>query len=148
MCVENLRTGLNFLGQLIWGVTLGLLRKWTFPISLLGNPRNVYWNPQNKGLFFWDISIWGVTCLGLLKKWIVLPSISLKPPLMCVETLRTGLNFPRQSIWGVTCLGFLWKHEHFPISLPWKPHKCVLKPTEQGLFFRDYRFEGSHLGLL
>ena len=25
-----------------------------------------------------------------------------------------------------------------------KPHKCVLKPSEQGLFFQDDRFEGSH----
>ena len=27
---------------------------------------------------------------------------------------------------------------------PWKPHKFVLKPSEQGLFFWDDWFEGSH----
>ena len=27
---------------------------------------------------------------------------------------------------------------------PEKPHKCVLKPSEQGLFFQDDGFEGSH----
>ena len=27
---------------------------------------------------------------------------------------------------------------------PEKPHKCVLKPSEQGLFFQDDWFEGSH----
>ena len=27
---------------------------------------------------------------------------------------------------------------------PEKPHKCVLKPSEQGSFFQDNHFEGSH----
>ena len=62
---------------------------------------------------------------------------------MCVETLRTGLIFPRQSFWGVTCLGFLEKWTFSHIS-PQKPHKCVLKPSEQDLFFWDSQFEGSH----
>ena len=59
------------------------------------------------------------------------------------ETLRTGLIFLRWSIWGVTCLGLLskWMFSHLS---PWKPHKCVLKPSEQGSIFRDNRFEGLH----
>ena len=62
---------------------------------------------------------------------------------MCVETLRTGLVFPRQSIWGVTCLGLLkkWMFSHLSSE---KPHKCVLKPSEQCSFFWDDWFEGSH----
>ena len=62
---------------------------------------------------------------------------------MCVETLRTGLIFPRQLIWGVTCLGFLEKWSFSHLS-PLKHHKCVLKPSTQGLFFWDNQFEGSH----
>ena len=62
---------------------------------------------------------------------------------MCVETLRTVLVSQRQSIWGVTCLGLV---ENFMFShlSPWKHHKCVLKPSEQCLFFWDDRFGGSH----
>ena len=51
----NLRTGLDFLRQLIWGVTwLGL--PWSQPLSiyLLINPINVCWNPQNRACFFGD----------------------------------------------------------------------------------------------
>ena len=62
---------------------------------------------------------------------------------MCVETLRTGLVFPRWSIWGVTCLGLVEKLT-FSCLCPWKHHKCVLKPSEQGLFFWDNQFERSH----
>ena len=114
----------------------------SFPIYLLWNPIYVCWKPQNRPQFFENIDLRG-HMPRFTQKMKVFPSISLKPPLMCVETLRTGLNFPRQSIWGVTCLGFLkkWTFSHL---FPWKPHKCVLKPTEHGLFFWDYRFEGSH----
>ena len=62
---------------------------------------------------------------------------------MCVETLRTGLIFPRWSIWGVTCLGLVEKLM-FSCLCPWKHHKCVLKPSEQGSFFWDNQFERSH----
>ena len=62
---------------------------------------------------------------------------------MCVETLRTVLISPRRSIWGVTCLGLLKKWTFSPLS-PEKPHKCVLKPSEQGSFFQNDWFEGSY----
>ena len=62
---------------------------------------------------------------------------------MCVETLKTVLVFPRWLIWGVTCLGLLWKWTFSHLS-PEKPHKCVLKPSEQCSFFQDDWFEGSH----
>ena len=62
---------------------------------------------------------------------------------MCIGMLRTGIIFPRWSIWGVTCLGLVekWTFSHL---CPCKHHKCVLKPSEQGLLFQDNRFEGSH----
>ena len=62
---------------------------------------------------------------------------------MCVETLRTVLVSPRQLIWGVTCLGYLekWMFSHVSSQ---KPHKCVLKPSEQSSFFCDNWFGGSH----
>ena len=103
MCVETLRTGLNFLRR--WSLRGHMLR---FPLKM-----NVF------------------------------PSICLEAPLMCVDTLRKGLIFLRQSIWGVSCLGLLSKWMVFHLS-PWKPHKCVLKPLEQGSIFWDDQFEGSH----
>ena len=63
---------------------------------------------------------------------------------MCVETLRTGLIFSKTiEFEGITCWGLLskWMFSHLS---PWKPHKCVLKPTEQGSIFWDDGFEGSH----
>ena len=36
---------------------------------------------------------------------------------------------------------FTLKMNVFHLS-PWKPHKCVFKPSEQGLFFPDNQFEG------
>ena len=46
MCVETLRTGLVYPRQSIWVVTcLHLLENEHFPIYLLGNPKNVCWNP-------------------------------------------------------------------------------------------------------
>ena len=62
---------------------------------------------------------------------------------MCVEIPRTGLVFARQSIWGVTCLGLFSKWMFCYLS-PWKPHKWVLKPSEEGSFLLDNQFEGSH----
>ena len=62
---------------------------------------------------------------------------------MCVETLRTGLVFLTWLIWGVTCLRLLQKLTFSHLS-PQKPHKCVFKPSEQGLFFQDVWFEASH----
>ena len=77
------------------------------------------------------------------QKMNIFPSISLETPEMCVETIRIELVFLRQLIWGVTCLGFLEKWSFSHLS-PLKHHKCVLKPSTQGLFFWDNRFEGSH----
>ena len=73
----------------------------------------------------------------------VLPSISLEMPKMCVEILRTGLIFQRWLIWKVTCLGLLWEWMFSHLS-PWKPQKCLLKPSEQWSFFKDDWFVGSH----
>ena len=38
---------------------------------------------------------------------------------------------------------FTLKMNVFP-SISSETHKCVLKPSEQGVFFQDDRFEGSH----
>ena len=148
MCVETLRTGLVFLRQSIWGVTcLSLLYKWNtnehFPIYLHGNTINVCWNPQNRAWFSEMINLRGHMPRFTLKM-NVFPSICLETPLMCIETLRTGLVFTRRLIWGITCLGLLskWMFSHLSA---WKPHKCVLKSSEQGLFLQDDWFEGSHV---
>ena len=39
---------------------------------------------------------------------------------------------------------FTLKMNVFSIYLLENLHKCVLKPPEQGLFFQDNPFEGSH----
>ena len=55
MCVQTLRTVPVSPRQLIWGVTcLSLVEKFMFPTYVLGNTRNVCWNPQNRAFFFWD----------------------------------------------------------------------------------------------
>ena len=143
MCVETLSTGLVFVRWSIWGVTcLGLLKKWMFSIYLLRNTRNVCWNHQNRACFSEMIDLRG-RMPRFTWKMNVLPSISLEMPGMCVGSIRTGLIFPRQLIWGVTCLGLLKKCPFFHLS-PSKCHKCVLKPSAQGLFLWDDQFEGSH----
>ena len=111
-----------------------------FPIYLLGNTINVCWNPQNRVCFSETIGLRGHMPRFTLKM-NVFPSISLESPEMCVETIRTGFVFLRRSIWGVTCLGLLEKLMFSHIS-PWKPHKCVLKPSEQGSFFKMIDLRG------
>ena len=69
-------------------------------------------------------------------------SISLEIPYMCVETLRRGLVFLRWSIWGITCLCLLEKCTCFPCISFGNSHKCVLKPSAQGLFFWGDQFDG------
>ena len=113
-----------------------------FPIYLLWNPIHVCWNTQNRAQFSETINLRGHMPKFTLNMH-VFPSIFFETPYMCVETLRTGLNFLRQSIWGVTCLSLLSTCMSFHLS-SWKPHKCVLQPWEEGSFFWDDQFEGSH----
>ena len=129
MCVQTLRTVLVFPRRSIWGVTcLGLLKKCMFPIYLHRNPQNVCLNPQNSAHFSRKIDLRG-HMPRFSWKMHVFPAMS--------------LFFLRWSISGVTCLGFLSKWMFSDLS-PEKPHKCVLKPSEQCSFFQDIRFEGSH----
>ena len=46
------------------------LKNECFPMYLLRNPINGYWNCQNRGHVLPSWSIWGVTWLGLLEKWM------------------------------------------------------------------------------
>ena len=113
-----------------------------FPSIFSKNPINVCWNPQNMDHFSKTINLRGHMPRFTLKM-NVFPSISWETPEMCVETLRTVLIFPRWSIWGVTCLGLVGKWM-FSYLCPWKHHKCVLEPSEQGSFFQVDQFHGSH----
>ena len=54
-------------------------------IYLLGNPKNVFWNPQKRDHFF------QMTCLHLLWKMNMFPSIYLETPKLCIETLPENL---------------------------------------------------------
>ena len=53
---------------------------------------------------------------------------------MCVETLRTGFVFSETIDLRGHMPRFTLKMNIFP-SIFLEPHKCVLKPSEQGLFF-------------
>ena len=144
MCVETIRTGFVFSKtiDLRGHMPRFTLKNECFPICLLGNTINGCWNSQNRACFSKMIDLRG-HMPRFTWKMNIFPSISLETPYMCVEAIRTGLVFPRQSIWGVTCLGLLekWMFSHL---YPWKPHKCVFKPSEQASFFQDNQFEGSH----
>ena len=100
------------------------------------------WNPQNRACLSKTINLRG-HMPAFTWKMNIFKSISLETPKMCVEIPRTGLVFAGQSIWGVTCLGLFSKWMFCYLS-PWKPHKWVLKPSEEGSFFPDDQFEGSH----
>ena len=67
MCDDTLRTGLDFLRRLIWGVTIPrfTIKNEDFPIYLFGNPHKCVLIPSEQGLYFLRQLIWGVTCLVL-----------------------------------------------------------------------------------
>ena len=70
------------------------------------------------------------------------PSIyTLRNPINVCYNPGTVLDFLWRSIWRVTCLILpnKWMISHLSAE---KSHKCVLKPSEQGLFFWDDWFEG------
>ena len=113
-----------------------------FPIYLLRNQINVCWNPQNSAHFSKTIDFMGHMPRFTLKMNIF-PYISWEIPDMCVETLRTVLDFLRWLLWGVTCLFLVEKWSFYQLC-PWKPKKCMLKPSQQGLFFWDNQFKWSH----
>ena len=144
MCIDTLRTGLVFLRQSIWGVTcLGLLKKWMFSHLSLWKPINVCWNPQNRARFYETIHLRGH-----------MPRFTSKNKCFPIYLIRIARNvvlklseqgsfFWPWLIWGVTWLGLVEKWMFFHLCA-WKLHKWVLELSEQGLFFQDNRFEGSH----
>ena len=87
--------------------------------------------------------IWGVTCLGLLEKWTCFP-------IYLFRNIRNVCwNHQNRACFSETIdlrghmPWFTWKWM-FSHPSPEQPHKCVLKPSEQGSFFLDNWFEGSH----
>ena len=144
MCVEILRTRLVFLRWLIWGVTfLGKTKKWTFFHLPASKPHKCVLKPAEQGLFFSKM----IDLKAYSKNW-TFPIYLLRNAINCVETCRRVLfsetinlrdHLPR----------FTLKTEYFSNLSPWKPHKCVLKPPEQGPFFPKWSIWGIiGLGLL
>ena len=75
----------------------------------------------------------------------IFPSISLETPYMCSWNPQNRARFSKMINLKGHMPRFTLKHEHFPIYLLGNPiHVYVLKPLEQGLFFQDDQFEGSH----
>ena len=128
-----------------WSLNFHSLEKWTFfNLSHLETPK-MCTESHRTGLHLYA----GQSDLrGPLPRFIpkinVLLSISLETPITSVLKLyKRGFIYTRQSIWGVTCLHLLEKWTFSHLS-PWKPQKCVLKPSEEGSFFEDDQFERSH----
>ena len=146
MCVETLRTGLIFPRR---SDLRGHMPKFTsqnkhFLIYLLGIPINVCWNPKNMASFFQEDLIWRVTCLCLLSKWTWFPIYLLGNPIYVFwNPQNQGLIFRRRFDLRGHIPWFYSEKWTFSHLSPWKPHKCVLIPSEQGLFFWDDWFEGS-----
>ena len=63
---------------------------------------------------------------------------------MCVEIHQNSVHFSETNDLRGHMSRFSWKINMFSNLCPWKHNKCVLKPSEQGLFFWDICFEGSH----
>ena len=93
-------------------------------------------------------SIWGVTCWGLLSKWMFFHLSAWKPINVCWNP-QNRAQFSEMMDLRDHMPRFTLKMNVFPsISLE-TPDKCVLIPLEQGSFFQDNQFEGSHIwGLL
>ena len=68
---------------------------------------------------------------------------------MCVETLRTGFNFP-ETIQFEESHAYVYSEKWmFSHLSSWKPHTCVMKPSEQGSFSLRWLIWGvTCLGLL
>ena len=92
MCVVILRTGLVFakIIDLKGHMPSIYSQNECFPIYLLGNPKNVCWNPQNRDHFSKMINLRGHMPMFTLKNECF-PIYLLGNPKMCVETLRTGI---------------------------------------------------------
>ena len=152
MCVETLRTGMDFLpDDLLKGSHAQVYTKIKcFPSYLLGNPINVCWNPQNRAWFSKTITLRGHMQRCTLKKTNEhFPMYLLGNPLnVCwnpqnrdwfSETINLRGHMPR----------FTLKTVMFSHLSPWKPHKCMLKTSEQGLDFPRQSIWGvTCLGLL
>ena len=146
MYVETIRTGLSFLRQLIWGVTcLGLLWKWTFShLSHWRHCQKCVLKPSEQGLFLLRWSIWGVTCLGLLWKIKVFPSIFLRNAINVCWNPQNMACFSKMTNLSGHMPRFSQKMNISPCISLRNPTHASWKPAEEGSFFWDDQFEGSH----
>ena len=147
--IKQSEQGSFFLRWLIWE-SHALVYFWNWRFSNLSpkKPHKCVLKPSEQGLFFWDNWFEGHMPFRFTLKMNVFPSIFLENPQMCDETIRTGLMFCKMIDLGAKCLGLIekWMFSHLS---PWKPHKCVLKPSEQAQFSQTINIWGvTCLGLL
>ena len=96
------------------------------------------------GIVFLRWLTWGVTCLCLLKKMNCFPIYLLR------NAINVGWNPQHRACFSemIDFRGhmprFTWENELFFHLSPEKCQKCVLECSEQGSFFCDDQFEGSH----
>ena len=116
-----------------------LLEKWMFSHLSSWKSNTCVLKPSEQVSFFQDDRFDG-QLHTFTQKMNVFSSIFLEIQYMCVETLRTGLVYPRWSILGSYTL--VYSNNKFSHLSPWKCHKGVFKPSEQGSFSQDNWFEG------
>ena len=95
-----------------------------------------------RGFVFLRWSIWGVTYLGLLEK-LMFSIYLLGIPINLCWNPQNRAHFSKTIDLRGHMPRFTLKMNVFP-SISLENHKCVLKPSEQGLFLWDNWFEGSH----
>ena len=145
MCVENLRTGTWFSKtiDLRGDMPRFTLKMNIFPSISLETPLNVCWNPQNRDWFSEDDLFKGSHAQVYTKSKCFPIYLLGNPIYVCWN--------PQNRDWfseTITLRGHMqrctlkrdqWTFSHVS---PWKPLKCVLKPSEQGLIFLRWSIWG------
>ena len=119
MCVQTLRTVLIFTETINFR---GHMHRFTlknecFSIYLLWKHHKCVLKPSEQCSFFWDVSIWGVTCLGLVEKWMIILTYVLGSTLNVCSDPRKSARFSKTIDLRGHMPRFYSKNEHFPIYL-------------------------------
>ena len=151
MGVETVRTVLIFPRQLIWGVTcLGLvLKNECFPASMSLESLEMCVETLRRGLHFFETDWFEGSHALVYSKNECFPIYLLRNPINVCWNPQNSACFSKMIDLRGHMPRLTLKNEHFPIYLLEKPHKCVLKLSEQCSFFPRQSIWGvTCLGLL
>ena len=150
MCIETFRTVLIFskMTNLRGHMPRFSLKNECFPTYVPGNTINVCWNPQNSARFSKMIILNGHRPRFTLKM-NGFQSISWETHINVYWNFQNSAHFFQDDQFEGSHAWVYSKNEHFPTYVLGKHHKCVLKSSEQGLFFQRWSIWGvTCLGLL